>query len=135
MLQNVKQSLLWAAPMVLFVLSMCLCVGANETQTENANAGTTAWQITNPALNREIEGYASLTSVNAGGSISLFVSTTASSYTMDVFRIGWYGGGARDAADHRADRRLPANARARRQWDVRVQLDQPLCVGHSQQLG
>jgi hypothetical protein len=50
------------------------------------------WQITSPALNREIEGYASLTSVNVGGSISFFVSTAAPSYTIDVFRIGWYGG-------------------------------------------
>ena len=52
---------------------------ANETQTENANPGTTAWQITSPAYNRDIEGYASLTSVNVGGSISFFVSTSDSS--------------------------------------------------------
>ena len=65
---------------------------ANETQTENANPGTTAWQITSPAYNRDIEGYASLTSVNVGGSITFFVSTSDSSYTMDFYRIGWYGG-------------------------------------------
>ena len=65
---------------------------ANETQTENANPGTTAWQITSPAYHRQIEGYASLTSVNVGGSISFFVSTSDSTYTMDFYRIGWYGG-------------------------------------------
>src|SRR5215475_13298754 len=65
---------------------------SNETSIENANPGTTTWQITNPALNREIEGYASLTSVNVGGSISFFVSTAAPTYTMDIFRIGWYSG-------------------------------------------
>ena len=65
---------------------------SNPIQIENQNAGTTDWQIANPATNREIEGYASLTSVNIGGSINLFVSTADPSYTIDVFRIGWYGG-------------------------------------------
>ena len=68
----------------------------NPVQIENAKVGTTAWQIQNPALNGEIEGYASLTSVNRGGSIDLFVSTTSASYTIEVYRLGWYGGaGAR----------------------------------------
>src|SRR5215475_14076884 len=65
---------------------------SNETSIENANPGTTNWQNTNPALSREIEGYASLASVNVGGSISFFVSTAAPTYTMDIYRIGWYGG-------------------------------------------
>jgi uncharacterized repeat protein (TIGR01451 family) len=65
---------------------------SNETSIENSLPGTTGWQLTNPALNREIEGYASLTSVPTGGSISLFVSTADPSYTIDIYRIGWYGG-------------------------------------------
>ena len=80
---------------LLFLVGLCGLVTsarANETQTENANPGTTAWQITSPAYHREIEGYASLTSVNVGGSISFFVSTGDSTYTMDFYRIGWYGG-------------------------------------------
>ena len=77
--------------LLLFVFAGC-SFAQNETAVENANAGTTNWQLTNPAMNREIEGYASLTSVNAGGSISLFVSTSAPTYAMDVYRIGWYGG-------------------------------------------
>jgi hypothetical protein len=70
---------------------------ANPIQTENAKAGTSAWLLANPSQSREIEGYASLTSVNRGGSISLFVNTASpSSYTIDVYRLGWYGGaGAR----------------------------------------
>jgi hypothetical protein len=68
----------------------------NPIQTENAKAGTTSWKLTNPATSREIEGYASLTSVNRGGQISLFVNTAAPSYTIEIFRMGWYGGaGAR----------------------------------------
>lgn len=69
---------------------------ANPIQLENALAGTSAWQLTNPAANREIEGYASLTSVPQGGQISFFVSTSDSSYTFAVYRMGYYAGnGAR----------------------------------------
>ena len=63
---------------------------------ENAKQGSAAWQLVNPALNHEIEGYASLTSVNRGGEIELFVNTSAASYNIDVYRMGYYGGaGAR----------------------------------------
>jgi len=44
----------------------------------------------------KLKGNASLTSVNRGGQIKLFVSTIEPSYTIDVYRMGWYGGaGAR----------------------------------------
>lgn len=65
---------------------------SNPIQIENAKPGTTDWQITKLAFNHEIEGYASATSVNRGGQISLFVNTGAPSYTLEVFRMGWYGG-------------------------------------------
>ncbi len=65
---------------------------ANTIQIENAKPGTTEWQTTNIAYNHEIEGYASLTSINRGGKISFYVNTGASTYTMDIFRMGWYGG-------------------------------------------
>lgn len=66
-------------------------------QMENSKPGTTEWQITNPGLTSGIiEGYASLTSVNRGGQIRLFVNTSEPTYTMDIFRVGYYGGlGAR----------------------------------------
>ncbi|MBL8346456.1 MAG: putative Ig domain-containing protein, partial [Rubrivivax sp.] len=70
----------------------------NVIQSENAKSAgvTTAWQIPDAsyASNQEIEGYASATSVNRGESISLFVQTktTDPSYTINVYRIGWYGG-------------------------------------------
>jgi hypothetical protein len=51
-----------------------------------------ALQLTDPATNREIEGYASATSVNRGGNISLFVNTAEPTYTIEVLRLGWYGG-------------------------------------------
>lgn len=72
---------------------------ATVTQLENAKPGTSSWQLTNPAMSHEIEGYASLTSVDRGGQIRLFVNTADATYTMDVFRLGWYGGaGGRQVA-------------------------------------
>jgi len=54
--------------------------------------GTTAWQLTNPADNRQIEGYASLTSVPVGSDIDLFVNTSDKKYSLTVYRMGWYHG-------------------------------------------
>ena len=70
----------------------------NPVQIENAKPGSTDWVLTNPAINREIEGYASLTSVNIGGTIDFSISTDTDNapYTIDIYRMGWYGGaGAR----------------------------------------
>jgi hypothetical protein len=81
---------------VLTVLFPAIGYGQNPIQIENAQPGTSGWELSNPATNREIEGYGSLTSVNVGGQINLFVSTRDSSFKLEVFRTGWYGGvGAR----------------------------------------
>src|SRR5262249_5019660 len=61
-------------------------------KAENAKPGTTNWQITNAANGREIEGFASTTSVNRGEDISIFVNTSDRFYLMEFFRLGWYGG-------------------------------------------
>ena len=51
--------------------------------------------LTDPALH-EIEGYASATSINRGETIRFFISTGDPAYTIDIYRMGWYGGaGAR----------------------------------------
>jgi len=68
---------------------------SNPTQVENQKAGTSDWQLSNPAIGGDIEGYASLTSVNRGGQISLFVRTADPAYTIEIFRMGWYGGTGR----------------------------------------
>src|SRR5262245_7437158 len=73
-----------------------LLAAAATIAIENQRAGTTDWEIRAPALAREIEGYAAQTSVNGGDPIDLFVSARDPRYTIDVFRMGWYGGaGAR----------------------------------------
>ncbi len=72
---------------------------ALSTVAENRRPGTADWELTRPAHNGEIEGYASKTSVNGGEPIDLFVSTRAPRYAIDVFRMGWYAGaGARRVA-------------------------------------
>ena len=71
----------------------------NPIVGENARQGTSSWLLDNPATQHEIEGYASLTSVdrNDGRGIDFFVSTAASElFSYQIFRMGWYGGaGAR----------------------------------------
>jgi hypothetical protein len=72
--------------------------GANVIERENAKTAregvTTAWYIEDEdyASNREIEGYASATSVNRGQSIKLYVNTAEPTYTISIYRVGWYGG-------------------------------------------
>lgn len=61
---------------------------------ENRLPGTTAWrQEVSPT---GIAGYADAVSVNVGGRIGFAVSTTSSTYRLDIYRLGWYrGAGAR----------------------------------------
>lgn len=82
----------------------------NPIQQENQRPGDPDWTLIDPAELREIEGYASRTSYNRGEDVVFFVSmkdgaapgTVCSApgvcprYTLEVFRMGWYGGaGAR----------------------------------------
>lgn len=76
----------------------------NPVKIENAKTDgvTSAWSINGAthAFDSEIVGYASATSVNRGGTIDLYVHVADvandPSYTIEVFRMGWYGGaGAR----------------------------------------
>src|SRR5258708_38906529 len=59
---------------------------------ENLLPVTRDWRRPDPADNRQIEGYASLTSVPNHGYIDLFVSTGDATYTLSIYRMGWYGG-------------------------------------------
>jgi len=80
----------------VFLLACISCFADNAIQIENAKPGASDWTLSNPATNREIEGYASLTSVNIGGRIKFFVSTGDQTFNLQILRSGWYGGlGAR----------------------------------------
>lgn len=67
-------------------------VVASWVQTENAKPGTKDWVLTKPATNHQIEGYANQVSINVGGPVALYVSTTAPSYQVSAYRMGYYGG-------------------------------------------
>jgi PKD repeat protein len=89
--------------LLALVLSVSVLHAQNAIQIENAKQGTSDWQLTNLAddgnsYTNVIEGYASLTSVPRGGQITFFVNVTTpgDSFTMNIYRMGWYGGlGAR----------------------------------------
>src|SRR5262249_13030958 len=66
--------------------------GPNPITAENQVPGTDEWMLGNPATKREIEGYASATSIAAGGTIRFFVNAASPPYSLDVYGLGWYGG-------------------------------------------
>lgn len=85
---------------VLVALPAPVVLAANPIQAENVKAGTLQWTISNGATSGEIEGYASATSVAHRNNLTLFVNTAASGYSIQFFRMGWYGGdGAREMLD------------------------------------
>jgi hypothetical protein len=69
---------------------------ANPIVTENQQPGSNAWQLgslVSDDATSQIKGYASATSVLQGQSITLYVTVNpAQSYTIDFYRVGWYGG-------------------------------------------
>jgi len=69
----------------------------NPIVIENQQPGTTAWQIPYGSAaddpNGQIKGYASATSINKGQNIIFYVSANpAQTYTIDIYRMGWYQG-------------------------------------------
>ncbi|MFC4049785.1 N,N-dimethylformamidase beta subunit family domain-containing protein [Actinomadura syzygii] len=61
---------------------------------ENAKHGDADWRIArrSKGAEHEIEGYADHVSVLPGGRFRLFVSTTTPGFSVQAFRMGWYGG-------------------------------------------
>jgi hypothetical protein len=71
-------------------------VYARWVQEENALPGTAAWNVSNLGDQHVIEGFFDTTSATTGNTVRLFVSTTASTYHVEAYRMGWYQGlGAR----------------------------------------
>jgi hypothetical protein len=70
----------------------------NRIELENQRPGADAWDIRATGkfgddLTGQVKGYATACSVNHGGSIDIKVSVTpAQDLTIDVYRIGYYGG-------------------------------------------
>ena len=88
--------------------------GGNPVACENSKPGTPAseWDIVSAAGSR-VQGFATATSVQPGQPVSFKIKAT-SSYTVDVYRLGYYGGdGAR--------RQAPT-------WTVPSPVSQPACA-------
>src|SRR6478752_966872 len=91
--KRVPVALVVALVMLLLGVQPASAATPNPIVTENKQPGTTSWQFDdyNKAEAHQIEGYASLASVNKGGQISFMVSlSSAAQYTIDVYRMGWY---------------------------------------------
>src|SRR5262245_14127006 len=104
---SINWSVFWS-----FVIGSCLsaAVGigllpgkaaaqSNPIIIENQQPGTVDWDVPSDRVGvgadsvRQIKGYASATSVNKGENITFYVSVKdAQTYTIDVYRIGWYQG-------------------------------------------
>src|SRR3989449_4802802 len=67
----------------------------NPVVVENQQPGSSAWTLSRTAddVNGQVKAYADATSVPQGASLTLYVSVNpAQTYTIDFYRIGWYGG-------------------------------------------
>ena len=72
---------------------------ANPVACENQLAGTpqTVWDVS--SYSTAIQGFADPFSVNVGTSINFKIETSLSAYSIDIYRMGYYGGdGARKVA-------------------------------------
>ena len=101
----VRRPQLIATTVAALVLAMSACTSppapGQEAPPSNAAApvvpaapvrGTGDWQLTHPGAEHAIEGFADRVSVVPGQPVQLFVSTTATGYTVTAFRIGAYDG-------------------------------------------
>jgi len=80
-----------------------LLAAPNPISLENARSGSPKWELVNPALGHEIEGYADKVSTAPGETLRLYVSSLSPRFTVEVFRMGWYGGaGARRVLELRS---------------------------------
>jgi len=67
-------------------------LSAAWVREENAKPGTDQWHITGHQVARAIEGYADQVSAQRGDTVGLHVSTMATSFRVEAYRMGWYGG-------------------------------------------
>ena len=75
-------------------------VGRDLIRRENGKPGTRDWMLTKTRIEPEsrwrspwIEGYCSATSVRAGDTLQIMVSTNpVSDFSLEIFRTGYYGG-------------------------------------------
>ncbi|WP_316741430.1 N,N-dimethylformamidase beta subunit family domain-containing protein [Streptomyces sp. MK7] len=65
---------------------------SRRPEAERDRPGTLAWRIGSLGTPDAVAGYTDRVSVTPGQECGLHVSTTASSFRVSAFRVGWYGG-------------------------------------------
>jgi sugar lactone lactonase YvrE len=82
--------------------------GSNPIVAENMRAGTDAWTLAHTAGERQVEGYASATSVAPGETVTLYVNVDSThAVRWEAYRLGYYQGhGARLVATSGASRTI-----------------------------
>lgn len=66
--------------------------GHHRAEAERDRPGTPDWRISSQGPATAVVGYADRVSVTPGEECGLYVSTTAPSFRVSAFRVGWYGG-------------------------------------------
>jgi hypothetical protein len=79
--------------------STAYALTSNPITVENQQTGSNGWQMFRPGYSvsddktRQIQGYASASSVNKGEQIAFYVTVNpVQVYTIDIYRMGWYNG-------------------------------------------
>ncbi|MGW3498544.1 N,N-dimethylformamidase beta subunit family domain-containing protein [Streptomyces sp. NPDC001020] len=65
---------------------------SRRPEAERDRPGTPDWRIRSQGPPAAVAGYTDRVSVTPGEECGLFVSTTAASFRVSAFRVGWYGG-------------------------------------------
>jgi hypothetical protein len=87
----------------------CTPAMANDVVCENSKPGNPSsdWDITGGG-DDTIQGFATSISVNQGQTVNFKINTDATAYTIDIYRMGYYGGlGARKVANVPPSAKLP----------------------------
>ncbi|HEX3787757.1 MAG TPA: N,N-dimethylformamidase beta subunit family domain-containing protein [Pseudonocardiaceae bacterium] len=67
-------------------------VEASWVIAENRQPGTGSWQITGAPPTGSISGYANQVDADAGQQVTFYVSSSASTFHVEAYRIGYYNG-------------------------------------------
>ena len=91
LLAVISSQVLWPTPHS----QVPAAASSNVIVNENEHIGTTSWQIpATEGATTQIQAYASATSISPGQQLTFYVSTQVEGtpYTIDFYRLGWYGG-------------------------------------------
>jgi hypothetical protein len=83
-------------PILILLVWVVLLAAApaplNQIQVENELPGTVGWQLSKPSDHGEIQGYSGQDSIQKGQSVDFYVSTRAPSFSIAIYRMGYYQG-------------------------------------------